>query len=140
MKKLLLSALLLAVVGACQAWSQAVYFGQGCAPAPRPSFAAAWNGGAWQVAASWGGGWVGGYAAPVYCAPLIRPVVVPVWSGGFNCYPAPVVNYYGNYGTTYRRSSAVAVPRLYGAAPIVADPVFRAGAPVAPVRAVTVAR
>lgn len=140
MKKILLSASVLAIVGAGQAWSQAVYVGQSCYSAPRPAFAAAWNGGAWQVGASWGGGWGGGYAAQVYCAPVVRPVVVPVWTGGFNCFPAPVVNYYGNYGTTYRRSSTFVVPRRYGAAPIVADPVFRASAPVSPVRAVTVAR
>jgi hypothetical protein len=149
MKKILLSASLLAVVGAGEVWSQAVYFGQGCSPAPRPALAAAWNGGAWQIGASWGGGWGGGYAAPVYCAPVVRPVVVPVWTGGFNCAPATVVNYYGSYGgygnfvnngTTYRRSSTFVVPRRYGAAPTVADPVFRASALVSPVRAVTLVR
>jgi hypothetical protein len=30
---------------------------------------------------------------------VVRPVVVPVWTGGFNCAPAPVVNYYGSYGS-----------------------------------------
>ncbi len=141
MKKILFSASVLAVVGAGEAWSQAVYFGQGCTPAPRPAFAAAWNGGAWQVGASWGGGWGGGYAAPVYCAPVVRPVVVPVWTGGFNCFPAPVITSYGSYGEPiYRSSSTFVGPRRYGAAPIVADPVFRASAPVSPVRAVTVAR
>ena len=143
MKTLLLSASVLAVVLAGEVRSQSVYFGRGCAIAPQPAFNVGWGGGGWQVAASWGGrGWGGGYYAASACVPYVRPVVVPVYNGGFNCYPAPVVNYYGNYGiTTYRSSSTFVVPRRYGAAPVVADPVFRAGAPVvAPVRTVRAAR
>lgn len=122
MKKTFLLAASLAVVGVVEAGAQAVYFGPACYPVSRPAFSVGWSGGPWQLAASWGGGgWRGGYAAP-YCAPYVRPVALPVWSAGYNCYPAPVVGY---YGTSYRPSSAFVVPRRYGAAPIVADPVFR---------------
>jgi hypothetical protein len=138
MTKLLLSASAFVVVLAGEVRSQSVYFGQGCSIARQPAFSAGWAGGGWQVAASWrGGGWGGGYSAAPACLPYVRPVVVPVWTGGFNCFPAPVVNY---YGTTSGSSPAFVVPRRYGAAPIVADPVFRAGAPIAPARTVRVAR
>ena len=139
MKNLLFSVSVLAVVLAGEVRSQSVYFGRGCAVAPQPAFSVGWGGGAWQVAASWGGGgWGGGYYAAPACVPYVRPVVVPVWNGGFNCYPAPVINY---SGTSFRSSSTFVVPRRYGAAPVVADPVFRAGAPVSPVvRTVRVAR
>ena len=134
MKVLLLSVSVLAVVLAAEVRSQPVYFGRGCAVAPRPAFSVGWGGGAWQVAASWGGGY---YGAPA-CVQYVRPVVVPVWNGGFNCYAAPVINY---SGTSYRPSSSFVVPRRYGAAPTVADPVFRAGSPASPVaRTVRVAR
>lgn len=138
MKKILLSASMLAVVLAGHSWSQSIYFGQSCYRTPQPAVTVGWGSGPWQIAASWGGaGWGGGYAAP-YCAPYVRPIAVPVWTTGFNCYPAPVVNY---YGTTYRSSRTFVVPRRYGAAPIVADPiVFRPAAPVYPVRAVRVTR
>jgi len=131
MKKILLWAAMLLVVGAPDAGAQAVYFGQPCYPVARPAVSVGWSGGPWQFAASWGGGgWGGGYAAP-FCAPYVRPIAVPVWSAGYSCYPAPAIGY---YGTSYRSSSAFAVPRRYGAAPVVADPVFPARASVSPVR------
>jgi len=130
-KKILLSAAMLLVVGAIEASAQAVYFGQPCYAVARPAVSVGWSGGPWQFAASWGGGgWGGGYAAP-YCAPYVRPVAVPVWSAGYGCYPAPVISY---YGTSYRSSSTFIVPRRYGAAPIVADPVFRTPASAYPAR------
>ena len=130
-KKILLSAAMFAVVGTVEAGAQAVYFGQPCYPVSRPAVSVGWSGGPWQIAASWGGGgWNGAYAAP-YCAPYVRPFAVPVWSAGYSCYPAPVVGY---YGTSRRSSSTFVVPRRYGAAPIVADPVFPARASVYPVR------
>ena len=130
-KKILLWAAMLLVVGAIEASAQVVYFGQPCYPVARPAVSVGWSGGPWQFAALWGGGgWGGGYAAP-YCAPYVRPVALPVWSAGYNCYPAPVVSY---SGTSYRSSSAFVVPRRYGAAPVVADPVFRSPASVYRVR------
>lgn len=122
---------MLLVLGAIEASAQAIYFGQTCYPVARPAVSVGWSGGPWQFAASWGGGgWGGGYAAP-YCAPYAQPVALPVWSAGYRCYPAPIVSY---SGTSYRSSAAFVVPRRYGAAPIVADPVFPARASVYPVR------
>ena len=130
MKKTLLSVAVLALVPAGDVFSQSVYFGSACYPVRRPAFSLGWSGGPWQFAASWGGGWGGGYAA-TSCAPYVRSAPVPVWTTGYDCYPAPVVSY---YGTSHRPSSAFVVPRRYGAAPIVADPVFRPPSPFYPLR------
>lgn len=132
MKRFILAAAILTAV-LVPAEAQFFGFGQGGFCAPRPAVSITWAGNPYVQINAGGGGWGYGYARP--CLPYYQPVV-PVWSGA--CFPAPVVNYY--YGTSSRGASTFVVPRRYGAAPIVADPVFRPAAPVYPVRGVRVAR
>ena len=125
----LASAMLMAVLVPAEA--QFFGFGQGGFCAPRPAVSVTWAGNPYvQINA---GGWGYGYARP--CVPYYQPVV-PVWSGA--CFSASVVNYYS--GTSSRRASTFVVPRRYGAAPIVADPVFRPAESFYPGRGVRVAR
>lgn len=132
MKRFFLSAAMLTAV-LVPLEAQFFGFGQGGFCAPRSAVSITWAGNPSVQINAGGGGWGYGYARP--CVPYYQPVV-PVWSGA--CFSAPVLNYY--YGASPRGSSRFVVPRRYGAAPIVADPVFRPAAPFYPVRGVRVAR